>query len=391
MAGFDKNIDFKIIWQKIHSELSSKQEREFNKWLEADTSHMLFYEKVLHYYQTGEVKNKRDIEIINVWKSIEPHLKEHKTRKLSDWVKVASAVAATIVIMLSVYLVVDNQPQHENVLSAQEMIIPPGSSKARLIFSDGETVDLSQGRDFQGEVDGAHISNRGNQISYDGAEATAIAEVKFNTLEIPRGAEYFVTLSDGTKVYLNSETRLRYPAAFVGETRQVELEGEAYFIVAKNEAVPFCVKTGDQLVEVLGTEFNVSAYPEDALIYTTLVEGKVKVFTEENPELTQTLVPGYQTYMYKENGNISIREVDVNDFVAWKDGEFNFKNKTLETMMHTISRWYNIDVVFEDDSKRQLKFTGEIKRYENLEKMLQLIEKTQEVSFEKTGKEIRIK
>lgn len=390
MSDLQNNIDFKIIWKKIHDELSASQEKKFNKWLNEDHSHQAFFDKVLHYYKTGEVENTRDIDFINAWKSIETHLKDQRSGRIPDWIKISASVAATALIMLSVYLFVVKNPQPEPVLSASEMVIPPGTSKARLIFDDGESVDLVEGRDFHGEVDGAKISNRGNRISYTGTEAVDVAEVKYNTLEIPRGAEYFVILSDSTKVWLNSDSRLRYPTAFVGDVRQVELEGEAYFEVTKNAAMPFQVVSQGQVVEVLGTEFNLSSYNNDDLIYTTLVEGQVKVYTEDNPELTQTLVPGYQTYMYKESGDISVRKVDVNEYVAWKEGVFYFKNENLEKMMNTISRWYDINVVFEEDSKRNLKFTGEIKRYENLEQMLHLIEKTQEVEFEKNGKEIRI-
>lgn len=391
MSSFGKSIDFKIIWQKINSELSQKQERKFNNWLDSDPAHKIFFEKVVYYHKTGKVKDKRDLDVLKAWDTVLPHLKERKHKVVPDWIKIASSVAATVLIMLSVYVIVETQPEEQNIMTAQEMVIPPGTSKARLIFDDGETVDLSEGHNFHGEVDGAQISNQGNQISYVGTNALSVAEVKFNTLEVPRGAEYFVLLSDSTKVWLNSDSRLHYPTAFVGDKREVELEGEAYFEVAKNEKMPFSVRTGGQVVEVIGTEFNLTSYTEDELIYTTLVEGQVKVFSEENPELSQTLVPGYQTYMFKESGDISIRKVDVNEYVAWKDGAFNFNNKTLETMMHTISRWYDIDVVFENESYKELKFTGEIKRYENLEQMLQLIEQTQEVKFEKVENEIRIK
>ncbi|MCW3805546.1 FecR family protein [Plebeiibacterium marinum] len=386
----ENNIDFVIIWKKIHDKLSDSQEKEFNTWLNADSSHEEFFEKILHYHKTGEVKNYRDLDFINVWNSIEPRLKDHNDKKIPDWIKISVSVAATVLIMLSVYLVVNINHQ-DSRLTANEMTIPPGSSKARLIFDDGESVDLVHGRDFHGEVDGAKISNQGNQISYTGSQGIKGTEVKYNTLEIPRGAEYFVILSDSTKVWLNSDSRLRYPTAFVGDVRQVELEGEAYFEVAKNKSMPFRVQTQGQVVEVLGTEFNLCSYKENELIYTTLVEGKVKVFSKDNPELTQTLVPGYQSYMYKNSRDISVRKVDVKKYTAWKEGVFYFKNENLETMMHTLSRWYDIEVVFEGDSKRNLKFTGEIKRYENLEQMLHLIEQTQEVHFEMKGKEIRIK
>ena len=384
------NIDFEFIWKKINSNLTKKEEKLFSKWLDSDKNHKSFFKKVEYYHKTGKIHDAHDLNVIQSWEKTEPKLTTSKKRYLPDWIKIAGSVAATVVIMLSAYFIVEYQPKELEVVETREMVIPPGTSRARLIFDDGETVDLSEGRAFHTEIEGTKISNQGNQISYTGQEAQ-LAELRYNTLEIPRGAEYFITLSDGTKVWLNSDTRLKYPVQFIGNERNVELTGEAYFEVTENTQKPFRVSTGEQIVEVLGTEFNISSYTDNELIYTTLVEGKVKVFSEDNPELSQNLTPGYQTYMYKESGDISIRKVDINEYVAWKNGEFNFNNKTLAEMMETLSRWYDINVVFENDRKKKVRFTGTIKRYENLEQMLRLIEKTHEVKFEKTGDEIIIK
>ncbi len=386
----NKNIDFELIWKKINSDLTKKEEKLFSIWLDSDENHKSFFEKVVYYHKTGKFHDANDLNIIQSWNKTESKLSTSKKRYLPDWIKMACSVAATVVILLSVYFIVENQPKDLEVVETREMIIPPGTSRARLIFDDGKTVDLSEGRAFQMEIEGAKISNQGNQISYVGQEAQ-LAELRYNTLEIPRGAEYFIILSDGTKVWLNSDSRLKYPVNFIGNERVVELTGEAYFEVSEDTQKPFRVSTGEQIVEVLGTEFNISSYTDDELIYTTLVEGRVKVFSENNPELSQNLTPGYQTYMYKESGDISIRKVNVDEYVAWKNGEFQFNNRTLLDMMETISRWYDIDVVFKNDLKKKLRFTGTLKRYKNLEQMLQLIEKTHEVKFEKIENEIIIK
>lgn len=390
MSSFNNNIDFVIIWKKINSKLTPKEEKAFNNWLNSDTSHKIFFEKIFYYQQTGEVKDKHDLNIIKAWKTVEPHLHQQKKRILPDWVKIAASVAATVFIMLSVYYLSVNKTDTTNTLATNEMVIPPGTSKARLIFDDGETVDLTEGRDFHGDVEGTKISNKGNQITYSSSD-NLTAELKYNTLEIPRGAEYFVILSDSTKIWLNSDSRLRYPVNFIENERRVELTGEAYFEVSKNPQKPFKVITAGQVVEVLGTEFNISSYEQEDLVYTTLVEGKVKVFNQNNPDLSQNLVPGYQTYMFRETGDISIRKVNVKEFTAWKDGTFIFNKRSLADIMNTISRWYDIKVVFENDATKKIMFTGEIKRYENLDQMLHLIENTQEVKFEKVNDEIRIK
>lgn len=390
MSSFKNNIDFKLIWRKINSELSPKEQKVFNNWLNSDASHKKFFEKVLYYHQTGEVKDKHDLNIIKAWEAVEPHLEVRKERVLPDWVKYAASVAATVLIMLTVFYLSDYKPVMNSTIATSAMEIPPGTSKAKLIFDDGETVDLTTESNFHGDVDGATIVNKGNQISYTGSEQL-VTEMKYNTLEIPRGAEYFIILSDSTKVWLNSESRLHYPVRFMGSERQVELSGEAYFEVSKNQNIPFKVVSAGQVVEVLGTEFNISSYKEDDFIYTTLVKGKVKVYPEDDPELYQNLIPGHQTYMDKENSDISIHKVNVNEFIAWKNGLFSFKNKTMEDMMATISRWYDISYEFEDAKKKKIRFTGELKRYENLEPMLTLIEETNEIKFEKNGQKIVIK
>ncbi len=390
MPSINRKVDFKIIWKKINSELTPREEKEFADWLNSDPYHKTFYQKVLYYQETGEVKDRRDVDIMKAWKIVVSHLHDHKKRVIPTWVKMAGSVAATVLIMLSIYFTIEIRQRNTEFADSSEMVIPPGSSKARLIFDNGESIDLVAGNNFHGEVDGAKITNKGSQISYTASDEE-LTELKYNTLVIPRGAEYFVILSDSTKVWLNSDSRLRYPVNFASNKRYVELEGEAYFEVSEDEARPFIVSSQGQVVEVLGTEFNITAYPYEELIYTTLVEGRVKVFAEENPGLSQNLIPNYQTYMFKESGDISIREVDVNDYTAWKHGIFNFNKKTLSEMMNTLSRWYDFEVAFEESEMETIRFTGEVKRYENLEKVLRLIEKTQEVRFEKSGNQIIIR
>ena len=292
--------------------------------------------------------------------------------------------------MLSVYFLVDTNPEPSS-FAGTTIKIPPGTSKARLVFDDGQSVDLSEGKTFKTEIEGTIITNQGNQIAYSGKKVDKLKTARYNTLEIPRGAEYFIILSDSTKVWLNSESKLRYPVVFAGDERNVELTGEAYFEVAKDKTRPFKVFAENQVAEVTGTEFNLTAYPDDKLIFTTLVEGRVRVFPKDKPELVQTLIPGYQTYCYKESGDISIRQVNVNEYIAWKSGIFSFKDKPLEEMMLTLSRWYDINIVFEDQSKKNIRFTGEVQRYENFEKILTLIEKTYEVKFKLTGNEIVVR
>jgi len=382
MPGKDSNLDFELLWKKIHTNHTEEEEKLFADWLKSDKEHEAFYQKIQIYYQTGKVHNAGDLDIRRAWETTESKLATVRKRKGPDWIKIAVSVAAAVVFVLSVYFLLENKFRSPQVAQSQDIIIPPGTSKARLIFDDGKTIDLSGDEEFEREVDGTVITSKGTQIAYSSKSRKRIKKIRFNTLEIPRGAEYFVVLSDSTKVWLNSDSKLRYPVSFVGDERIVELFGEAYFEVSKDKTRPFKVIADEQVVEVLGTEFNLCSYSDEELIYTTLVEGKIKIYTEENPELSQILLPGFQTNYFREEGLISQRKVDVYEYTAWKDGVFYFRKKPLGDMMKTLEKWYDIDVVFEDQAKKNICFSGELLRYDNFEKILVLLEKTYEVKFE---------
>ena len=385
MSQLQKKIEFELIWKRINGKLTGREEKLFFQWLNADSKNAIYFEKAKVFYNSGNIYNAKQIDIDSSWKRTEPRLKRTGVRKLPNWIKISVSVAATVVIMLSVYIIVETKQGSptDNKVVETTVQIPAGTSRARLILDNGKSIDLSKEQIFETELHGAIVSNQGSQISYSASPSvSASEELYYNTLEIPRGAEYFIILSDSTKVWLNSDSRLTYPVKFGRGERKVELIGEAYFEVSRDQSKPFVVKTGGQVIEVLGTAFNVSSYAESDLVYTTLVEGKVKVYAEDNTGLSQNLLPGYQTYYYKTSGDISIREVNIKEYVAWKEGMFSFRNKTLETMMETLSRWYNINVIFENKNRKDIKFTGDIQRYEELDKLLFLLERTHEVKFE---------
>jgi ferric-dicitrate binding protein FerR (iron transport regulator) len=199
-----------------------------------------------------------------------------------------------------------------------------------------------------------------------------------------------LVLSDSTVIRLNSETSLRYPVQFAGATRNVELIGEAYFEVKRNDHIPFVVTSGNQQVKVMGTEFNISYYPESENILTTLVEGKVEVLTTTNSEIKIELKPGQQSVLSITDGLISKRDVDVLPFIAWKDGRFLFHDQTLEEIMKTLSKWYNVEIDFSNNEDRKLRFTGNLKRSAEFKDILSKIELTNEVNFEINGNNINI-
>ena len=214
-----------------------------------------------------------------------------------------------------------------------------------------------------------------------------LKEEIFNTLSVPRSTEYQVQLSDGTRVWLNSESELRYPVDFVSTERKVFLRGEAYFQVAKDTNKPFRVVVNDMMVEALGTGFNINAYQDDNCLRTTLVEGKVRVsYSDTRQECI--LVPGEQAVL--KEGVLTSGQVNVDDIIAWKKGRFVFSDMPLETIANQLERWYDVEIRFDDTVAKYYRFTGVMKRYNELEQVLGLIEETTNVRFKVEGRQVRV-
>lgn len=244
-----------------------------------------------------------------------------------------------------------------------------------LTLADGQTLDLREQK--SGEVwQSGTVAVR--QDSFQGLtyEKRAVGKVAFHTLEIPVAADYRLRLSDGTVVYLNSETKLKYPEVFGREERKVYLEGEAYFEVAENPEQPFRVMVNDMEVEVLGTHFNVNAYPGQKGVATTLAQGKVRV-KDRGREVV--LIPGQQAMASPEG--LEVREVDVQEYLSWKDGLFIFRRMPLSEIMVQVYRWYGIESEFSDARLRELTFTGVINKNLSAEDLFRIIGKVVDVRF----------
>lgn len=263
-----------------------------------------------------------------------------------------------------------------------------GTDKATLTTEDGSVVVLEKGKSFKGR----NATSNGEQLVYKGSSQKN--EVAFNYLTIPRGGEFYLKLSDGTQVWLNSESKIKYPTAFVeGVTRKVELlYGEAYFTVSpstEHSGAKFQVLKGSQQIEVLGTQFNVKAYKDENVIYTTLVEGKVSVETANRKEI---LKPNDQFALNVLTNKTSVAKVDTYTETAWKKGLFAFKSKNLKEIMQVLSRWYDVDVVFEDKSLETVEFKGVLNKNQKIEEILSLIKKTKFIkAYEIKNNQITIK
>jgi len=393
MAELYQNIDFDILWKKIHNQASAEEELILNNWLGTHPSHRKFYENAVRFYAHGTQFANSPADLKKTFRIIRRKAGIH-TPALNTTIIAITSIAASILLLLYFQFYNPTTPKEtiSNEIQMTEVMqsIVPGGPKAMLILADGSEHDLTSGT--QSTIiatDGTKIINTGNKLEYTEKKEQP-EEVKYNTLKIPRGGEYFLILSDSTKVWLNSETSLRFPVQFAGNARSVELTGEAYFEVTKNKDVPFVVSSGNQEVKVLGTQFNISSYADDQQIRTTLVEGRVELSLTDNPESKLVLNPNEQSIVGQNTNQISKRSVDASQYVAWKDGRFVFKDQMLGNIMKTLSKWYNVDVNFSREDLKQLKFTGNLERYADFSDILKKIERTNEVKFAITNNQITI-
>ena len=285
------------------------------------------------------------------------------------------AVAAVFVVAVfsSLYLF---KRETEEPVKEQVAIVLMKPQRPVLRLDDGTTMLLDSLKgDF--EEAGILVKKTGEStLSYSAENLPQQAQLAYNTIEVPKGAEFDLILSDGTRVWLNADSKLKYPVTFGNDKREVELEGEGYFKVTKDERKPVRVVVKKQTVVVLGTEFNVDAYPGEKNIYTTLVSGKVKVDADGQ---TVILDPGMQSVVNDEK--MYTRKVNVAEVISWRNGMFVLENHTLEEIMSKLARWYDFTVFYQNASLKEATFKGKIPRYASFESVLDILEKTGEVKF----------
>lgn len=307
------------------------------------------------------------------------------------WWQYASAAALLIAACFGIYQFairngsqpVAKQPSGTATIAPE---IQPGGNKAMLTLADGSVVALTDAQDgvlaTQGGVNVVKLTN--GELSYQ-ADNKKTKEVLFNTIITPRGGKYRLTLPDGTKVWLNAESSLRYPTAFAGNTRGVVLKGEAYFEVASNAAQPFQVEVNNTKVDVLGTNFNIMAYDNEGVTATTLVEGAVRVSAASGQLL---LKPGQQALQEKQGNMKLINDADIQQTLAWKNDYFQFNAERLDRLMRQIERWYDVSVKFEG-AVPERNFGGKISRLSPLSDVLRVLELS-DVKFRVEGKTITV-
>lgn len=260
--------------------------------------------------------------------------------------------------------------------------------QVQLFLNDGRVVQVQRmGNDSVLLENGAGILvDTGRYLIYQPQDVTPSGLI-YNTLTVPRCCEYRMVLADGTQVWLNSDSELRFPVNFTGNERRVFLKGEAFFQVAKDEMKPFRVETGALEIEALGTQFDVSAYQDDGKWMTTLVEGRVRV-SDRDARQTCILEPGKQALLH--NNMLTVSDVNVEEITGWKEGRFVFRNMTMENISRQLERWYDVEIGFPDVMVRYYRFTGVMKRYNRLSQLIEMIEETTDVKFQVNGRDVKI-
>ncbi len=329
-----------------------------------------------HFSNDPDITDNLNEEKINALKTglrqkIDAKIDRAEKRVVPLYKRRSFQVAALILLFLMIGLFAANKLKKEPAkFQAENYDLAPGSNKATLTLADGSKVDLTTVKNGKlAAQPGSHIIKQNEQLAYRAATDNAVA-ISYNTLTTPKGGQYQVTLADGTKVWLNAASSLKFPTTFTGAERVVELTGEAYFEVVHNSKQPFKVKTANQIIQDIGTQFNVNVYADEDAAATTLVEGSVKILNAGK----QTIIKPGQQYLQKENGVSGVKgDVDIDEVTAWKNGMFQFNNADIKTIMRQISRWYNVDVEYRGQVPAST-YHGRISRNSNASAVLNILE-----------------
>ncbi|NGF56594.1 DUF4974 domain-containing protein [Parapedobacter sp. SGR-10] len=314
--------------------------------------------------------------------------KQPNTRQM--WTRLSIAACFLAFVVFGAVLLRNEKEEGEYLVvnKVVEEVVTPGSQSAILTLSDGSTIRLDDiGEGVLEHNDGVKISQSADgQLAYEVDNSQSVQKTRINKISIPFGGFYKVILQDGTKVSLNSGSTLVYPTQFTGDTRSVELQGEAYFEVASNKKRPFIVKARDTDIRVTGTSFNLEAYTEEKAIVTTLLEGEVYVSKEQ---ATVRLQPGEQSTSVFGTSRITKKAVDAKSSIAWTTGYFIFEDQEIESILREVARWYDVDIYVQRKSADK-KLGGIFSRQKSVEELLHYLKKLNVLEFEKEGRRVTV-
>lgn len=352
--------------------MTKKESDKFTEWIEEDGRNRALFDRLQDSgYVWNSLPEFRGYDSVEDWEKLRVRLTPR--RKIGRWARVC---AASVVILLcggmAWYFM---EEQNREAQYVNYLPIEYGRSKAMLFLESGEMIRLEADREaITREIKGENFVNTGSKLVY--SDTVEEKKVEWHTLQVPRGGEFVLCLADGTVVTLNADSKIHYPDRFTGNERQVSLEGEAFFEVAKDSLKPFVVKTKGIDVRVLGTAFNLKAYP-DEYQQTTLVCGAVEVLLDKQKVALQ---PGEQaTCVDKE---LRVEQVDIRPYIAWKNDRFVFENESLEDVLKKLERWYNITVFIQNHTLTEKRFTGNLPKYENINNVLKILALTTNIKFE---------
>lgn len=382
-----------LILKFLRGELSPDEDARLKAWLAEDERNRAFLESLTDEASLEECLHF--LSAVGVPAALEKTLARIKHEPLSApapgnrlrWLTRWQGVAAVLLVLLAALAFLWQYTGRRGpaaVAPVQHADVLPGGWKATLRLADGSVIALKDtGSSIVMAGNGIRITQRNGEVIYENA-GSASGQSGWNTVSTPLGGKYKVQLPDGSKVWLNAGTELRFPAVFEGTRRELELAGEAYFDVAHKERQPFRVKVNGLTVEVLGTHFNLKAYVDEPLVQATLIEGSVKVSTHATE---QFLLPGKQASLDKARGRLEVKEANIRDVLAWKNDLFRFSKEPLEEVMRKIGRWYNVEVVY-SGAATDTEFSGMISRNVPLSQVLKMLEMTGGARFRVEGRRV---
>ncbi|WCT10682.1 FecR family protein [Mucilaginibacter jinjuensis] len=370
--------------EQIIDLLASEQDSVYKDLVLAQLAQPVKEEEV-----SEELRNRLDKRLQNIFDET-PVVKLQPNRSKISYIRFVAAAVVLLFISAGAYFLLKEQAPKQQV-AAQKYNIPAGGNKAILTLANGKQIVLTDAKNGELANESTIVINKTGRgvVRYDGTSAGG--ELTYNTMSTPRGGQYTLILSDGTKVFMNAASSLKYPTSFSGNERKVELKGEAYFEVAHNKKMPFRVETPSHQVEVLGTHFNVNAYDDEPAAKTTLLEGSVKINKTVDGKVIndagyKILRPGEQATV---KADIQVANADVDEAIAWKNGVFVFNDEKIESIMRKISRWYNVDVDYKGKITSE-GFGGTVSRSKDISTILHVLEETGGVHFKVEGRRVTV-
>lgn len=377
----------KLIAKEICGELTPEERMRLDAWLAEREENRQLHERI----RSRRKREERRAVIHRLhpgrqWQRVTEATGGERRLGAKRWMRYAAAVAVPLAVGAWGFFALTRGVEEAPLAVREATVITPGKAQAELVLAGGERIALASGGQAElGSEEGVSVRQEDACISY--AEVARTERTVYHELKVPRGGEFRLQLPDGTMVYLNSETSLRYPVRFGEEERRVSLSGEAYFEVVRDTGRPFVVEMSRCAVEVLGTSFNARSYGDESDDRTTLVSGKVRLQNASGKRLE--LAPGEQGIVCGKT--MEKRETDIYLHTAWKDGMFVFRKQPLEEIMHIVERWYNVQVVFEDEACRRTSLSGTMKRYEDFNRLTEILSRTGSTDFRTEGRVIYIR